>query len=95
MAEATGRPQTQSAAIISAVRIAAAHDGVAELVVTLRFDNGGRSEVTLDETGAAALFAACGSDSADDLIGHGWEKVQHALTVSWNRYTNGRTPCTT
>lgn len=88
MAEAAGRPQTRSAAVISAVRIAAAHDGVAELVVTLRFGNGGRSEVTLDEVGAAALFAACGCDSADDLIGHGWEKVQQALAVTWNRHTN-------
>ncbi len=73
-------------AVISHVRVAAAHDGVAEMVVTLRHDNGGLSDVTLDETGAAALFAACGSATAEELIGHGWEKVQHALTVSWNRY---------
>lgn len=82
------RAPGEHTAVISDVRIAAAHDGVAELVVTLRFGNGGRSAVTLDEVGAAALFAACGSDSADDLIGHGWEKVQQALAVSWNRYTN-------
>ncbi len=75
-----------NSAVISGVRIAAAHDGVAELVVTLRYANGGRSEVTLDELGAAALFEACGSHTAEDLIGHGWEKVQHALAVSWNRY---------
>ncbi|MAT84757.1 MAG: hypothetical protein CMQ43_10515 [Gammaproteobacteria bacterium] len=73
-------------AVISHVRVAAAHDGVAEMVVTLRHANGGLSDVTLDETGAAALFEACGSSTAEELIGHGWEKVQHALAVSWNRY---------
>lgn len=88
-----------SAAVISDVRVAAAHDGVAELVVTLRYDNGGESDVTLDEVGAAALLEACGSTATEELIGHGWEKVQHALAVSWNRYTQntngGNEPCTT
>jgi len=75
-------------AVISQVRTAAGHDGTAELIVTLRHANGGLSDVTLDELGAAALFQACGGDSMDDLIGHGWEKVQQALAVSWNRYAN-------
>ena len=34
---------------ISEVRLGAAHDGDAELVVTLRFANGGQSLVSLDE----------------------------------------------
>lgn len=74
--------------VISGVRIAAGHDGAAELIVTLRHGNGGLSDVTLDELGAAALFEACGGRTPDDLIGHGWEKVQHALAVSWNRFAN-------
>jgi hypothetical protein len=75
-------------AVISAVRIAAGHDGSAELVVTLRHGNGGRSDVTLDDLGAAALLQACGGATPEDLIGHGWEKVQQALAVSWNRCAN-------
>ena len=78
-------------AVISAVRVAAAHDGVAELVVVLSHGNGGRSEVSLDEMAAAALFRACGASTASDLVGHGWEKVQEALGVSWNRYSNTQT----
>jgi hypothetical protein len=77
-----------SVALISAVRIAAGHDGAAELVVTLRHANGGVSDVTLDELAAAALLQGCGAHSMDDLIGLGWEKVQQALAVSWNRYAN-------
>lgn len=88
-----------SAAVISHVRVAAGHDGAAELVVTLRHGNGGSSDVTLDEVGAAALFDACGGRTADDLVGHGWEKVRHALAVSWNRFSTsdprGLDPCTT
>ena len=88
-----------STAVISHVRVSAGHDGAAELVVTLRHANGGLSEVTLDELGAAALFEACGGRDADELIGHGWEKVRHALAVSWNRHTNthagGLDSCTT
>jgi hypothetical protein len=79
-----------SIAVISAVRVAAAHDGVAELVVLLEHSNGGRSEVSLDETGAAALFRVCGAADASDLIGQGWEKVQAALGVSWNRFATAQ-----
>jgi hypothetical protein len=73
------------AAVISNARVAAAHGGHAELIVTLRHANGGSSDVTLDETAAAALFDACGARSPDDLTGQSWEMVRDALTVSWNR----------
>lgn len=73
---------------ICAVRIAAAHDGAAELIVTLRHGNGGESEVTLDETGAAALFDATGASTPEQLIGAPWQHVQAALAVSWNRFSN-------
>jgi hypothetical protein len=74
-----------AAAVISAARVAAAHGGHAELIVTLRHANGGSSDVTLDEIAAAALFDACAAEGPDDLTGQSWEKVRDALTVSWNR----------
>lgn len=73
-------------AVIDGARIAAAHDGVAELLVSLRFPQGGRSEVVLDAVGAEALMQACGAVSVDALVGHGWERVRDALAVSWNRF---------
>jgi hypothetical protein len=73
-------------AVVCDARVAAAHDGVAELVVVLRHGNGGTSEVTLDEIAAAALLNACRAGSVDELRGASWAQVRDALAVSWNRY---------
>jgi len=74
-----------SSATISEVRIAAAHDGEAELIVTLSFENGGQS-VTLDEFAARTLLSSCAVDSADGLIGASWVQVRDALVASSGRY---------
>jgi hypothetical protein len=73
-------------ATISDVHIAAAHDGAAELLVTLSFANGGQSLVTLDEFAARTLLANTNASSADQLIGVGWEPVRDALIASSGRF---------
>ena len=73
-------------AVISDVRVAAAHEGVAELVVSLTHENGGRSEVALDQLAASALLASCDAAQPEGLVGAPWEKVRDALRVSWNRF---------
>ena len=73
-------------AVITATRVAAAHDGIAELVVTLLHAGGGCSEVMLDEMAASALLRSWAANHPDELLGVGWEKVRDALGVSWNRY---------
>jgi len=78
-------------AVISDVRLGAAHDGDAELVVTLRFENGGESLVSLDHYAASWLLDACRAASAEALIGQGWEKVRDALAASSNRYVKSGT----
>jgi hypothetical protein len=79
-----------SGAVISQVRLGAAHDGVAELVVTLRYDNGGETLVALDRHAADHLYAACGVSrseaAAEAFIGQGWECVRDALAASSNRF---------
>ena len=75
--------------MISSARISAAHDGAAELVVTLRHGNGGFSDVTLDEAAGAVLFRVCHARQLEELEGHGWEKVKDALSASWNRFNKG------
>lgn len=77
----------QAEAEIASVRVAAAHEGEAELVVTLRHANGGLSEVALDRMAADALLTAAGATSMDELTGTSWDKVRDALLVSWNRFT--------
>jgi hypothetical protein len=80
-----------SAAVVARVRIAAAHDGDAELVVTLRFPNGGETPVALDEYAARHLMTACAATHPDALIGADWRKVRDALEASSNRYIDTRT----
>jgi hypothetical protein len=79
-------------ATITGVRIAAAHEGVAELVVTLTHDNGGSSEVALDTLATSALLADCNVSDPDELVGVSWQKVRDALSVSWNRFNPASPP---
>ena len=73
-------------ATIKGVRVAAAHDGAAELIVELEYESGSTHEVTLDEFAADALMKRCGATTADQLTGNGWEAVRDALEQSWNRF---------
>jgi len=68
------------------VRIAAAHEGVAELVVTLTHNNGGQSEVALDQMAAFSLMQSCKANQPQELVGHSWQEVRDALSVSFNRF---------
>lgn len=77
-----------SFARISHVQIGAAHDGDAELIVTMRHENGGKSLVSLDEYAARALLKSCGTAAPDDLVGASWEKVRDALVASSNRFSS-------
>ena len=76
---------TKGATILQA-RVAAAHEGEAELVISIGFDNGGTSEVTLDQIASAALMESCQAMTLEDLQGHGWEQIKAALQVSYNRF---------
>ena len=73
-------------AVISRVRLGAAHDGAAEMVLTLSYENGGETMVALDDHAAEHLMTACAAKDADDLVGQGWEKVRDALEASSNRF---------
>lgn len=81
-----------SHAVISEVQIAAAHDGDAELLVTLTFENGGTTLVALDEYAVRALFESCAASEPEKLIGASWEHVRDALIASSQRYAG--TPAT-
>jgi len=73
-------------AVISKVRLGAAHDGAAEMVLTITYENGGETFVALDDHAAEHLMMACAARDADDLVGQGWEKVRDALEASSNRF---------
>ena len=73
-------------AIIRDVRVAAAHEGIAELVVSIEYENGGTTEVALDQMATSALMDSCNAISIEDVKGQSWDKVRDALQVSYNRY---------
>jgi hypothetical protein len=74
-------------ATINRVQLVAAHDGTAELLVTLHFENGGAQEIALDAYAADHLMRACDAGCAADLVGKGWRHVRDALEASSNRHT--------
>ncbi|MCC5887282.1 MAG: hypothetical protein JJT88_12690 [Gammaproteobacteria bacterium] len=55
------------------------HDGSAELLVTLRYGNGGSGHVSLDADGAARLFDLCGVTRLEDLAGQSWRHLMRIL----------------
>ncbi|MFT5011434.1 MAG: hypothetical protein ACJAX5_003332 [Patiriisocius sp.] len=71
---------------IKHAKITAAHEGIAEMIICIEFDNGGLSEVSLDSFAVDALMKSTRATTVDDLTGTSWESVRDALTVSYNRF---------
>ena len=62
-------------AVIVGAEISAGHDGEAELILRLRYENGAFGLVTLDAEAAFDLMNDCGVSRADDLAGQSWRKI--------------------
>jgi len=77
---------TTASARIKEVRVAAAHEGIAELVVLIEYANGGTTEVALDQMATSELMKSCNAASIDEVKGAPWQKVRDALQASYNRY---------
>ena len=70
---------------VNDIKITASHDGIAETLLVLKYDNGGISQVTLDYSATTALMEACKAKSIDDIIGASWDKVRDAIQASYKR----------
>jgi hypothetical protein len=66
-------------AVIETAELAAGHDGRAELVLRLRYPNGGVCEVRLDEEAVAFALDAAGVTCLADLSGRRWDILARAL----------------
>jgi hypothetical protein len=62
-------------AVIVGAQIAAGHDGAAELVVTLRYANGGEAKVSIDAETGFTLMRNCGVSDVAGLTGHPWRRM--------------------
>ncbi len=74
------------AAIIASARLAAAHEGDAELIVTVAYDGGGRTDIPLDRHASDALMQQCQAQQLEELVGQSWRQVRDALSASYNRF---------
>lgn len=66
---------TLGQAVIVGVEIAAGHDGTAEMVVSIQYENGVVAPVVLDQDTGLGLMKTCGAASLDGLIGRSWREI--------------------
>jgi hypothetical protein len=66
-------------AVIAGATVVAGHDGEAQLVVRVRYENGALGSVTLDADCARKLMEDCGAASAADLTGQPWQRLLDVL----------------
>lgn len=65
--------------VIERAVVAPGHDGSAELLVYVRYGNGGSGQVSLDADAAARLFERCGATDLEQLAGQPWQHLTHIL----------------
>jgi hypothetical protein len=70
---------TVAEAVIVAAEIAGGHDGSAELVLSIQYENGGVSAVTLDADTGFGVMQACGAADLAALIGRPWRDISKGL----------------
>jgi hypothetical protein len=66
-------------AVIVAADIAAGHDGLAELIVSVRYENGVIGSVVLDTESGFDLIEGCGAGGIAGLIGRSWRETIKGL----------------
>jgi hypothetical protein len=69
----------QPEAIIVGAEIAGGHDGTAELVVSIRHENGVVAALTLDAETGFSVMKACGAADLAGLIGRPWREISREL----------------
>jgi hypothetical protein len=69
----------QPAAKIVAAEIAGGHDGTAELVLSIRYDNGAIGQVAIDADTAFGVMKAAGAADLAGLVGRSWAEIAKGL----------------
>ena len=73
---------TNKEAVISRVQLGAAHEGHAELLITLTYPTGGQNVIPLDPTSCAHLMDLAGASQVEELIGTTWQLVRDAIQAA-------------
>jgi hypothetical protein len=66
-------------AVIANAEIAAGHDGTAELVLSIRYENGAVGQVVVDADTGFDVMRACGAAELSALIGRPWRDISKGL----------------
>jgi hypothetical protein len=69
----------QTEATIVGAEIAGGHDGTAEMVVSIRYENGVTGSVSLDADTGFSIMQACGAADLASLIGRRWRDISKGL----------------
>lgn len=62
-------------AVVLSADIAAGHDGAADLLLTVRYENGVVGTVLLDADSGFEIMQSSGADSLTDLVGRNWRDL--------------------
>ena len=73
---------TNQEAVISRVQLGAAHEGHAELLITLTYPTGGQTVIPLDPMSCAHLMDLAGASQVEELIGTTWQLVRDAIQAA-------------
>ena len=66
-------------AVIELAEVCAGHDGTAELVVTIRYENGATGQIVLDADTAFDVLRATGAADLSALTGRAWRDILKRL----------------
>ena len=66
--------------VIEHAEISPGHDGQAELLVHVRYENGALGDETLHARCAEQLMHDCNATSIDQLAGQPWHRILNVLT---------------
>ena len=66
-------------AVIVGAEIAGGHDGAAEMVVSIQYENGVVGSVSLDADTGFSVMKACGAADLSALIGRPWREISKGL----------------
>jgi len=69
----------QTEATIVGAEISGGHDGTAEMVVSIQYENGVVGSVTLDADTGFSVMKACGAADLAALIGRPWREISKGL----------------
>lgn len=72
------RAASSEPVIVDAV-VTPGHDGQAQLVVRVAYENGAIGSVTIEARSARKLMEDCGAASAEDLRGQPWRRLLDVL----------------